>query len=153
MITLHITSADGEFFDHTIEGDSLVIGRSEASDLMLHDRFLSRRHTRLYQEGGVWMIEDLGSRNGTWINGAKVEGPTAIRNGDHIRISATSILVHDSAAPALDDEAEGDISGEQTLFRSAAELVQATQSPFPNDLSRTRDDLQRYVRIPDHRDH
>ncbi len=145
MITLHITSADGESFNHPIKGDSLIIGRAEISDLKLHDRFLSRRHTRLYREGGVWMIEDLGSRNGTWLNAEKIESPSALQNGDFIRISSSSIVVHDSTAPVLNEEAEGVFPVEQAIFRPAAQFMIDTQNPFPAEKSRNTSDLQRYA--------
>ena len=66
MIRLHVIPAQGAPFDKEIEGVSMVIGRSDGvADLVLEDRFLSRRHAQLFVEEGCLMVKDLGSLNGT----------------------------------------------------------------------------------------
>jgi len=70
----------------------MVIGRSTSVDLHVADRFLSRQHARLYREGGEWWIEDLGSRNGSWINGQRIDRPMQFHSGDRIRLSNTYIV-------------------------------------------------------------
>ena len=68
-LRLRVTPPIGEPFDHLCEADSLIVGRSSKADLVLSDRFLSRQHARFYREGDAWMVEDLGSRNTTLLNG------------------------------------------------------------------------------------
>ena len=91
MIKLHVTPAEGPPFDHAEGNDELVIGRSRTCDLSIEDRFLSRRHARLYREGDSWLIEDLGSRNGTFVNGRRIERPEAVRPGDVLTMSASRL--------------------------------------------------------------
>ena len=79
MLKLHITPAEGDPFEYVVDVDSLVIGRSSRCDLAVADRCLSRQHLRLFQEDGQWMVEDLGSRNGTRINGVLISKPAAVR--------------------------------------------------------------------------
>ena len=70
----------------------MVIGRSTSADLHIADRFLSRHHARLYRDNGEWWIEDLGSRNGSWLNGKRIDIPVPFHNGDRIRLSNTYLV-------------------------------------------------------------
>ena len=90
MFFLRVEPAVGEPFDHQMEEESLVIGRASESDLVLADRFLSRRHARLTRRDGRLFVEDLGSRNGTVLNEQPVEGPTEVHAGDRIRVSGSA---------------------------------------------------------------
>jgi serine phosphatase RsbU (regulator of sigma subunit) len=119
MFRLHVTPAQGEPFDYPFAESSLVIGRSSASDLVLADQFLSRRHTRLYLQGSTLFVEDLGSRNGTLLNGRSVVKPTEVRPGDVVKLSGSSIEIHSETA------AEPPLSslGMQTVIFNASDLV------------------------------
>jgi pSer/pThr/pTyr-binding forkhead associated (FHA) protein len=64
------------------------IGR-EGCDVVLPDPEVSRRHARLFVDGGVAMVEDLGSTNGTWLNGAPVADPAPVAPGDVLRFGNT----------------------------------------------------------------
>src|SRR5688572_33326102 len=55
------------------DGDSLVVGRAEPAELRLADAKLSRSHARFTRRGDVVTVEDLGSRNGTWLDGHRIE--------------------------------------------------------------------------------
>jgi serine phosphatase RsbU (regulator of sigma subunit) len=117
-LRLHIVPAQGAPFDHLLDADSVVIGRSSSSDLPLPDRFLSRHHARLFRSGGQYLVEDLGSRNGTLLNGTPVATPTAVRPGDVIRISGTVLSLHDEETRPDDYLDSG-----HTVFRPVAELL------------------------------
>ena len=82
-----------------METDSLVIGRSAQADISIADRSLSRRHARLFRDGDQWLLEDLASRHGTYINGRKVSQSTPVRGGDIIGLSGSLVTVRDSDAP------------------------------------------------------
>ncbi len=69
----------------------LVLGRSAEAQIRVLDTGASRRHARLASVGGVVAVEDLGSRSGTFVNGARVEGPTLLAEGDVIRIGRTEL--------------------------------------------------------------
>lgn len=67
------------------------VGRSSGSDVVLKsDDYASGRHARLTRHGGLLYVEDLGSTNGTFVNGRKTVGATPVRNGDNVRIGATT---------------------------------------------------------------
>ena len=67
------------------------IGRSSVSDIVLKsDDYASGRHARLTRHGGLLYVEDLGSTNGTFVNGRKTVGATPLRDGDTVRIGSTT---------------------------------------------------------------
>jgi pSer/pThr/pTyr-binding forkhead associated (FHA) protein len=71
-------------------GDSPVtLGRADDSTLVLTDDYASTRHARLVPGDGAWLVEDLGSTNGTYLGGAKVTRATPVPLGAQIRIGKT----------------------------------------------------------------
>ncbi|MFV1960081.1 MAG: FHA domain-containing protein, partial [Planctomycetota bacterium] len=64
----------------------ILVGRAREADLRLFDERVSRHHARLHEEAGRMVLEDLGSANGTRLNGEPVEGPAALFDGDRILI-------------------------------------------------------------------
>jgi len=76
---------------HKIEGPEIVIGRAVSATVRLNDDGISRRHCRVLSIGGQVIIEDLGSANGTLVNGEMVQHH-ALKEGDKIRLGATTTL-------------------------------------------------------------
>lgn len=70
-----------------------ICGRSRDADVHLEDDLVSRRHTRIHLADGQYWVEDLGSKNGTFLNGEKVTRPTALRLGDYLRIGEATFHV------------------------------------------------------------
>ena len=75
----------------SLDGRAILIGRADDSTLVLDDDYASTRHARLGFQGGDWFLEDLGSTNGTYLDRAKVTGPTRVPPGVPIRIGKTVI--------------------------------------------------------------
>jgi hypothetical protein len=67
----------------------LTIGRSTEADVRIEDRFASGVHSRLFSRGGGYYLEDMGSTNGTYLNGAQVSGETGLTDLDEVRIGDT----------------------------------------------------------------
>jgi serine phosphatase RsbU (regulator of sigma subunit) len=110
------------------EGDSYVIGRTESADIAVADASVSRRHARLFCLDDGWFVEDLGSRNGTQLNGKPVRNPLAIGAGDQIRVGDTVLRVTAiadlHAVPAEPACIEAQTQGEILSFvRPAADLL------------------------------
>jgi len=69
----------------------VTVGRSRQCDVVLSDPNVSRRHAEIRPHGDAWVLTDLGSTNGSLINGRRVEGPEVIRTGDEIELG-TSVI-------------------------------------------------------------
>ena len=66
--------------------DDLLLGRGSRVDIQLEDPFASSQHARIVRQGQLAVIEDLGSTNGTLLNGEPLQGPQPLHPGDRIRI-------------------------------------------------------------------
>lgn len=67
----------------------ITVGRANDATLVLNDDYASSRHARLYPQDGQWVVEDLGSTNGTYLDRQKVTQPTPVPVGVPIRIGKT----------------------------------------------------------------
>ena len=83
---------------------ALVLGR-QAADLVIEDPQVSRRHASVRPAGDALEVEDHGSRNGTWVNGARVDGTVRLAPGDRVRVGDTAFEVEGPAARAAPTEA------------------------------------------------
>lgn len=70
---------------------TITFGRAADSTVVLEDDFVSNQHARLVLNGTHWIVEDLGSTNGTWINRDKVSTPTVLQSGAQLRIGRTTL--------------------------------------------------------------
>ena len=135
-LVLHVRPRDGEPFRQELQGEAMVLGRSSKADVVLADRFLSRQHARLFLRDGSWFLEDLGSRNTTFLNDRPVAQPTPVRVGDVIRLAESRIVLEGpggkSASPSAGDGLVGRADErlpDGTLFRSATMLFSAPAVP------------------------
>ncbi len=73
-------------------GDTAVtLGRAPDSTIVLDDDYVSSRHARFFPHDGQWLVEDLGSTNGTYLGRTKVTGPTPVKIGVPVRIGKTTV--------------------------------------------------------------
>ena len=64
----------------------ITMGRANDATLVLNDDYASTYHARIFPQDGQWLVEDLGSTNGTYLNEEPLGGPQPLHSGDHIRI-------------------------------------------------------------------
>lgn len=94
-----IQAPDGNSRTVRLEGDRLALGRSSANELCFaDDAGLSRQHLVFERNGEGWLVRDLGSKNGTLLNGQRIAAPQALKPGD--RISAGHLAIECAGAPA-----------------------------------------------------
>lgn len=72
-----------------LSDQQITIGRADDATLVLADDYASTRHARLFPQDGQWLVEDLGSTNGTYLDRQKVTQPTPVPIGVPIRIGKT----------------------------------------------------------------
>ena len=84
---LVVRSGGGRAGEHFIpQGERTTIGRSPDNDIFLDDVTVSRKHAVLAQDGNQFLIEDLGSLNGTFVNRRRIESPMRLESGDEVQI-------------------------------------------------------------------
>jgi pSer/pThr/pTyr-binding forkhead associated (FHA) protein len=69
--------------------DVVVLGRSDETDVVIDDPYASEFHLRLVSQENGMMLHDLGSTNGTYVNGRRVSAPTELKRGDTIQVGKT----------------------------------------------------------------
>jgi len=140
---------DGPQAGRRVPVDSqLLVGRLEA-DLTIDDPLISRRHAMLRPSDGALEVEDLGSRNGTWLNGQRISVPTLATTGDVITVGTTSLVVQADPVAGSGTVVAGSpealrpaavIAGAQPLSPAAAAPPRAV--PAADELRRAEDELR-----------
>src|SRR5579883_1104448 len=130
---------------YPLTGDALVLGREEACDIVIPNHAVSRRHAQIKRANGQYVIDDLKSRNKTFVNNREVTAATVLKNDDRIKICDFLFRFHDErvAAPQRPqlppelttppDAAAEDPGGLSTIehsvtARAAAQLLDAQPS-------------------------
>jgi len=80
----------------TLEGDQITIGRDSVNEIVINDAEVSRRHARLTFQGGKYVLEDLGSTNGTFVNGQRLAGPRVLKPGEVVSFGEQIVMVFEA---------------------------------------------------------
>lgn len=104
-----------------LRGPEVLIGRSPECHITIEDPLVSRKHARICIVDGEASIEDLGSRNGVAINGAKIEGRHPLRDGDRVRLGTQELVFHQG----------GRASKRESRTTGFMTVCGACQTPFP----------------------
>lgn len=111
-----------------LEGPEIIIGRDNTSSLMINDAEVSRKHTRLVWQSLGYVVEDLGSTNGTFVNGQRLTAPYVLRGGESISLGENILLVYESTA----DPDATVLSTSASAVKQAVAAAQATtEAPKP----------------------
>ncbi|HEV2235774.1 MAG TPA: FHA domain-containing protein [Ktedonobacterales bacterium] len=126
---LAVAPRDGESgvpAEYALDGHEVVIGRAPTCDIVLtDDQIASRRHSVLRYTGDRFAVADLGSSNGTYVNGVEIHGDVALADGDHITVGEHELIF--ATAPGA--------GGRAAAFRrSRAADYPAAQQPWPGDV-------------------
>ena len=104
-----------------MEKDEVIIGRGEECDLVLDERQVSRQHIRIYKDSNAYFVEDLESKNGTWLNGNQFKGVRRLSDGDelHLALAIRVQFIGSGATAPLPFEPPRSIEGRLRLDREA----------------------------------
>lgn len=118
--------------------DEIILGRDEECDLTLSERQISRQHIRIFKQGDMYYIQDLDSKNGTWVNGLQLKGSRELHDGDeiHVALQVRLRFIDSDATSPLSSEPPAFLSGKLRLdpesrrvFVRGAEIVPPLSLP------------------------
>src|SRR5579872_4581404 len=107
MAFLKILSGERQGETVELAHDAVVLGRHPGCDIRVADDTVSRRHARIVAQPNGYYVEDLGSRNGTYLNGRKVTAPARLGHLDKINIFNTTVEFCDNGSEAPDERSAG----------------------------------------------
>lgn len=110
-----------------LEGEQLIIGRDSSNSVAINDAEISRKHSRLSFQGGKYVLEDLGSTNGTFVNGQRLTGPVVLKPGDVVSLGEQIVLMYDAIST---DPGATMVSPRQSV-RATPPPVQSNTPPAP----------------------
>jgi pSer/pThr/pTyr-binding forkhead associated (FHA) protein len=87
---LVVTGGDKAGTEITLSGRQLTIGRAGDSDLIVDDEYASTHHAKLVFINGEWLIQDLDSTNGTFLEGQKISTPQTVSTNSQVRVGQTT---------------------------------------------------------------
>src|SRR5262249_40237438 len=114
MAILKILSGERSGQTVDLRGDVVVVGRHPGCDIRVPDETVSRRHARIISQRGGYYVEDLGSRNGTFLNGQPITSLTRLCHLDRINIFNTTVEYRDEGRNGARDD-----SGDMTITLGA----------------------------------
>lgn len=84
-----LTVLDGKYASQhwSIDKEEVTLGRDDTCDIVIPERQISRQHLRIYKQDNIYKVQDLESRNGTWVNGQRLEGVRELYDGDEIHVA------------------------------------------------------------------
>jgi len=92
MPLLSVRGPDGPPVTYRSEADVITVGRAPSNDVVLRHADVSRRHVEIRRHEGGWIVADMGSSNGAWLNGRPLVGQEPLRRGDEIVVGPTAIV-------------------------------------------------------------
>ena len=101
----------------TLSGQRVTVGKASTNSVSLeHDSTVSRLHAVLENHGFAWSVRDVGSRNGTYLNGEKISAERVLRSGDELRVGGSRLIFWEVK------EGDETASGDETISAVPAQL-------------------------------
>jgi predicted component of type VI protein secretion system len=82
---------------YPLETPEVSIGRDTSNTISINDGEVSRKHAKMTLQGSAYVMQDLGSTNGTFVNGTRLSGPVALKPGDTVSFGETIVLMYEAA--------------------------------------------------------
>ena len=114
---------------HELTNSEIYIGRDIHNDIVINDAEISRKHARLVMQAGGYVLEDLGSTNGTFVNGQRLMGPHVLRPNELIMLGENVSLVFETSYDA--DATVVAVPSQPAPIKSAPARVTAQPSYVP----------------------
>ncbi len=157
---MFLKGGEGEPTDFPI-GDTAVIGRSTSASVRLADREVSRKHSQIDKQGEDYFLKDLGSSNGTFLNGKRLFGPARLKDGDEVVIGTSKLEFRFVVPPATEPKLAEITSGDEQKelagivarvdaakgFSKAEDITDVTQLRRDYERLRIGHEFSRIVRL------
>lgn len=148
-MTLYLCARIGEQTQRwPLEAASIVIGRSSKCAIQIADGTVSKEHAEVTRQGERWMIHDLGSRNGTRVNGADALRPLSIRAGDRVEVGHVLLEVSATGADPGVRFSDATVMGSSLKLRADQILDRQSQSRGSGRLVHLLADAGRLLVLP-----
>ncbi len=145
---LTLRGPGGEATEYPL-GQSNVLGRSTTASVRLFDREVSRKHSQIDREGEEYVLRDLGSSNGTFLNGKRIYAPSKLKDGDEVMIGTSRMEFRLTSGPIRPKNAEivhtgqtGELEGVVARTSAKATFVPVEQIQDVNQLRRDYERLR-----------
>src|SRR5690606_2214408 len=117
-----------------------TLGRHPSNSIQLLDKIVSKEHCVVVQQGNEYVLQDLGSLNGTFINGERVAGERALRDGDEIALGSTRAVFHlDMSRLPVPPPGQATATARQWPYSGQPSQPQPAPVPMPSLAGRTTD--------------
>jgi adenylate cyclase len=147
MFQLTIIRPDGQEIEQEFLGHQTTVGRHEKCDLCLVDTMVSRTHCLILREGKGFVVKDLESRNGTWVNGRRIKNRRRVKEGDVLQIGPFRLRFrpeHSSQIPLHAQTLEMSALGQEPfVHKNETERVVKPIGMISNYLSEAAGEVQR----------
>ncbi|GAB4484268.1 MAG: hypothetical protein Fur0016_08480 [Anaerolineales bacterium] len=120
QLVMHAGPTPGKTFP--LEGDVITIGREAGNTIVINDAEVSRKHSQLTLQGGKYVLTDIGSTNGTFVNGQRITGSHVLVPGEVISLGEQINLLFESLAQ---------VDPNATMLSSSARVASAARQPAP----------------------
>jgi hypothetical protein len=112
---------------YRLEASEIIVGRDAGNTVAINDAEVSRKHARLSLHGTAYVIQDLGSTNGTFVNGQRITGSQVLNVGDTVSFGENIVLIYEAA---LDPNAT--IISSSQVPRTVAPVQRPAPTPVPS---------------------
>lgn len=120
---------------YPLDAPDISIGRDSTNMIVINDAEVSRRHARMELRGSTYVIQDLGSTNGTFVNGSRISGIQVLNSGDTVAFGEGIVLAYEAAvdvnATILSEKAPQTIVKQTTPGPAPAAVPAPTPVPAP----------------------
>jgi hypothetical protein len=111
-----------------LDQDPIILGRAPVNEVTINDPQVSRQHARIVRDGALLVIEDMGSTNGTFVNGVRLTSRHALANGDVISLGDAVTLSYYGAGVATTEP----LAGQSTIPTAPVRFEQPQPEPAPS---------------------
>jgi phosphoserine phosphatase RsbU/P len=119
---------DGEAIGYKLDGEVTVLGRAPECQIQLDSNMVSRRHAQVTCDKGSYFVEDLGSGNGTYVNGKRINERTLLRSNDRLKLGPILLRFDSGTQPRTASAAKDTVAGVEISGEVTATIVESADN-------------------------